>query len=103
MRNYKDSLEIEDMTSYFEGSDIKIRPGLTSWKIFTEDKSDNKKLVEIKSKDDELYEVNKNQIEETVFADDEETCKNLYKLQNCIRLFPHDNDTSIFLFQIYLF
>lgn len=82
------------MTSYFEGSDIKIRPGLTSWKIFTEDKADNKKLVEIKSKDDELYQLNKDKIEETVFGDDEETCRNIYKLQNCLRLFPHDNDTS---------
>jgi len=94
MRCYKDSLEIEDMRGYFEGSDIRIRPGLTSWKIFTEDKSDNKKFVEIKSKEDPLYEINKNLIEETVFGDDEETCRNVYKLQNCIRLFPHDNDTS---------
>jgi len=94
MRNYKDSLEIEDMTGYFKGSDIRIRPGLTSWKVFTEDKTNPKKLVEILSKDDELYQLNKNFIEETVFGDNEEICKNVYKLQNCIRLFPHDNDTS---------
>lgn len=94
MRNYKDSLEIVDMRSYFEGSNIKIRPGLTKWKIFTEDKENPKNLVEITSKNDELYEKNKTLIEESCFAEDEETCRNIFKLQNCIRLFPHDNDTS---------
>ena len=82
MRNLKGSLEIEDMSGHFEGSDIRIRPGLTTWKIFTEDKADANTLVEIKSKNDELYQINKALIEETCFPDDEETCRNVYKLYN---------------------
>lgn len=101
MRQHKDCLEIVDMRSYFDGSDIKIRPGLITWKIFTEDKQNPKNLIEITSKNDELFEKNKNLIEESCFPDDEETCRNIFKLQNCIRLFPHDNDTSNYIFYHY--
>jgi 16S rRNA C967 or C1407 C5-methylase (RsmB/RsmF family) len=97
MRNYNDSLEIVNMSQYFQsGSDIKSHEGLTSWKILVETKEDNKKFIEIVNKDDENYKIYKDTIDETCFPSDEETNRNVYKLQNCIRLFPHDSDTSGF-------
>lgn len=96
MKKNKGSLEIQDMNRYFEGSCIKIRPGLTTWKILTEDKSDNKKLIEIKDINDSNYTKYKDLIDSTCFPGDEEELKKVQKLENCIRLFPHDNDTSKF-------
>lgn len=96
MKLFGDSLEIVDTKQFFVGSDIKIRPGLTTWKIFTEDKADNANLIEIKNTEDPLYAVNKEMIDASCFAKDEETSRLQYKLQNCIRLFPHDSDTSGF-------
>ena len=101
MRIYKDKLEILDMRSYFTGSDIRIREGLTNWKVYTEDKENNKELIEIPSKDHPLYQLNKNIIEESCFPDDEKINKEVYKLDNCIRLFPHDNDTSKIINKIF--
>lgn len=94
MKTHKDNLEICDMRSYFSGSDIRIRDGLTNWKVYTEDKDNYQNLVEIPNKDHPLYEMHKEKIEESCFAEDEKTNREIYKLQNCIRLFPHDNDTS---------
>ena len=94
MRTHKDTLEILDMRSLFTGSDIRIREGLTNWKVLTEDKQNPENLIEIPSKDHPLYESNKMHIEESCFPDDEKTNEEIYKLKNCIRLFPHDNDTS---------
>merc|ERR1712032_18492 len=34
LRTYKDKLEIVDMKYIFENSDVKIREGLTNWKVF---------------------------------------------------------------------
>jgi multisite-specific tRNA:(cytosine-C5)-methyltransferase len=101
MRHYGDSLEIVDMSDRFQGSDIKIRPGLTSWKVMIESKEDYAKIIEIPSKDDKLYLQHNQLIEESCFPDSEETNKNVYKLQNCIRLFPHDSDTSGFFITMF--
>jgi hypothetical protein len=94
MRLNKDKLEILNMKNYFTGSDIIIRDGLTNWKVFTEDKENYQNLVEIPDKNHPLFQLNKDKIEESCFPDDEKTNSEIYKLNNCIRLFPHDNDTS---------
>jgi hypothetical protein len=103
MRTYKDKIEILDMKSYFIGSDIRIREGLTNWKIYTEDKENYNKLVEIPNKDHPLYQLNKDKIEESCFPDDKKTNTEIYKLNNCIRFFPHDNDTSKYFILFYFF
>ena len=103
MRTHGEYLEIMDMSEVFVGSNIKNRPGLTTWKVYVDDKSDttNTKLVEIKSKEDPIYEGFKDSIDESCFPPaDEEVSKN-YKLQNCVRLFPHDSDTSGFFITVF--
>ena len=55
------------------------RNGLVNWKVYTEDKEDNKKLIEVKDKNDPKFKENSNIIDPTVFPDDIETMKNLYK------------------------
>jgi len=101
MRIHKDKLEILDMRNYFTGCDIRIREGLTDWKVYTEDKEDYQKLVEIPNVNHPLYQLNKDKIEQSCFPDDEKTNTEIYKLNNCIRLFPHDNDTSGFFITIF--
>ena len=96
MREYKGCLEIVEISQYFKNCDVIARKGLVKWKVFTEDKNDNKKLIEILGKDDENYLDYRNIINPTVFPDDESTMKNVIKTQNCVRIFPHDSDTSNF-------
>jgi len=93
-KNYE-FLEILDMREYFTGSsDAKFHPGLTNWKVFIEESKENKdKLIEIKSAQDPLYDKYKSNIHESCFPQDEETLKK-YGIQNCIRILPHDCDTS---------
>jgi multisite-specific tRNA:(cytosine-C5)-methyltransferase len=100
MRQFKDNLEIVDMNNYFNGSDIKVRPGLTNWKVMVESNEDKSKILEITSKTDKLYETYSNLVEESCFPDNEDTNSNVYRLQNCIRLFPHDSDTSGFFITV---
>jgi hypothetical protein len=59
-----------------------------------EDKEDKKKLIEIKSINDENYIKYKDLIEPSCFPGEEKELRESQKLENCIRLFPHDNDTS---------
>ena len=75
-----------------------FRPGLNKWKVMVEDKNDFTKLIEIK-KDDSIYEQYKDLIEESCFAGNEIELNN-FKIQNCIRLFPHDSDTSGFFITV---
>ena len=88
-------LEIVDMTSAFNGTDIKPHHGLSQWKVFVEDKNKKDSLIEIPNKDDPLYQEYKDTIEPTCFPPTEEEVKKM-NLSNCIRLFPHDSDTSGF-------
>ena len=83
-----------NISEFFKGSDVVARNGLTHWKIYTEDKEDNKTLIEVKDKNDPKFKENSNIIDPTVFPEDEETMRNIYKTQNCCRIFPHDSDTS---------
>lgn len=94
MRLYKGCLEIVNISEFFKDCDVVARNGLVNWKVYTEDKEDNKKLIEVKDKNDPKFKENSNIIDPTVFPDDIETMKNLYKTQNCVRIFPHDSDTS---------
>lgn len=96
MRCTNGNLEILDQTECFEGSDIRIRQGLTKWKVLVETPGDNTKLVEVT---DENYETFKELIVKSCFPQDEETLKN-YGLEKCIRLFPHDSDTSGFFITV---
>lgn len=88
-------LEIVDMTKAFDGTDIKPHHGLDQWKVFIEDKNNKGSLLEIKSKEDPLYNEYKDTIEPTCFPPTNEEAKKM-NLGNCIRLFPHDSDTSGF-------
>lgn len=101
MKAHGDCLEILDMSNYFEGSDIKIRQGLTKWKVMIESKEDNKVLIELQGTNDPLYEAYKDIIEPSCFAGSETVLRNEYNLQNCIRLFPHDSDTSGFFITVF--
>lgn len=106
MKTYSNSLEIVDMSDMFgTGSDIRSHPGLLKWKVMIEDKEDNKKLIEIKSKEDPLFQDYKDKIEDSCFgpANEDELTKaeKVYKIQNCIRLFPHDSDTSGFFITMF--
>ena len=103
MRTHGDSLEILDMSEVFVGSHIKNRPGLLSWKVYVDDKSDtsNTKLIEIKNIEDPIYEEFKEFVEKTCFPPENEDIAKNYKLQNCIRLFPHDSDTSGFFITVF--
>lgn len=103
MRTYGNNLEVVDLRSAFEGSDIKCHPGLLTWKVYIDDKlnKNNNNLLEIKNKDDPEYQNYKDLIDESCFPSDQKTNKNLFKLQNCIRLFPHDSDTSGFFITVF--
>jgi multisite-specific tRNA:(cytosine-C5)-methyltransferase len=57
---------------------------------------DNTKLVEV---NDDNYENYKELIVKSCFPQDEETLKK-YGLEKCIRLFPHDSDTSGFFITV---
>lgn len=100
MKQYEGCLDIVDMSTAFIGSDIKAHPGLLTWKIFVDNKHDQNKLLEIPSKEDPIYQEYKEIVEESCFAPDIETAKK-YKLNNCIRLFPHDSDTSGFFITVF--
>ena len=54
MREFEGELEVQDVTQLFSNSDLKIRRGLTNWKVMIENKNDESKLIEIKGKDDLL-------------------------------------------------
>jgi multisite-specific tRNA:(cytosine-C5)-methyltransferase len=103
MRTHGDTLEIVDMSEVFVGSQIKNRPGLLSWKVYVDDKSDasNTKLIEIKNIEDPIYEEFKEFVEKSCFPPESEDIAKKYKLQNCIRLFPHDSDTSGFFITVF--
>lgn len=103
MRTHGDQLEIVDMSEVFVGSQIKNRPGLLTWKVYVDDKNDttNTKLIEIKNKEDPVYEEFKEMVEESCFPPESEEISKKYKLQNCIRLFPHDSDTSGFFITVF--
>jgi 16S rRNA C967 or C1407 C5-methylase (RsmB/RsmF family) len=96
MRQYPDSLEILDMSHVFENSDIKSRPGLLNWKVMVDDKEDNKKLVELTKPGDHAY---KDIVEDSCFPPEILSAEK-FKLKNCIRLFPHDSDTSGFFITV---
>merc|ERR1712151_832452 len=81
MRTFKDKLEIVDMKNYFTNSDVKVREGLTSWKVYVDDKENRGSLIEIPSKDSEIYDKYKSLIDESCFCEDEKTNKEIYKLQ----------------------
>ena len=97
MRQYGDSLEILDMSSHFDGSDIKDRKGLLTWKVMVDDKTDNKNLLELTHPEGHNY---KDIVEDSCFPPDLATAEK-FKLQNCIRLFPHDSDTSGFFITVF--
>jgi 16S rRNA C967 or C1407 C5-methylase (RsmB/RsmF family) len=104
MKSHEHELEILDMTELSINSHINFRRGLTTWKVFIDDKSDksNKNLIEIKNKEDPLITTSlKDLIEDSYFPPDEHTANNIYKLQNCVRLFPHDSDTSGFFITVF--
>lgn len=100
MRENNGTLEIQDMSWAFKDSDIKIRQGLTTWKILAEEVNNKSNLIEL-NKNDELYgKFYKSYIEESCFPSEENVNRNIFQLHNCIRLFPHDSDTSGFFITV---
>ena len=95
MRNFSKNgeLEILDVKSAFQGTDIIPHPGLDNWTVMIEDKEDKNKLNIIKDINDPLYIENKNIISESCFAQGD--IKN-FGLEKCNRFFPNDSDTSGF-------
>lgn len=88
-------LEVVNMSHAFYSTDIKHHNGLINWKVFIEDQNEKSKLVEIKDVNDPLYNEYKDKIDSTCFPPTESEAKTM-NLNNCIRLFPHDSDTSGF-------
>ena len=70
MRNFSKNgeLEILDVKSEFQGTDIIPHLGLDNWTVMIEDKEDKNKLNIIKDINDPLYIENKNIISESCFA-----------------------------------
>ena len=95
MRNFSKNgeLEILDVKSAFQGTNIIPHPGLDNWTVMIEDKKDKNKLNIIKDINDPLYIENKNIISESCFAQGD--IKN-FGLEKCNRFFPNDSDTSGF-------
>ena len=100
MREFNGEIEIQDVSKLFENCQVKARHGLTDWKIIVENKANDKELIEIKSKEDPLIKEYKHMVEESCFPDSKEYMEKVYKIQNCVRIFPHDSDTSITLYYI---
>ena len=95
MRTYSKNgeLEILDVKSAFNNTDIKPHNGLENWTVMYEDKNDKMKLNIIKDINDPLFIENKNIIMSTCFPQND--IKN-FNLKNCNRFFPNDSDTSGF-------
>jgi hypothetical protein len=97
MREYEGEIELVDVSKHFEGCDVKMRKGLTHWKVIVENKKAEKELLEISSKEDPLLKEYKQMVEESAFPESQKIMENLFFIQNCVRIFPHDSDTSISL------
>jgi hypothetical protein len=95
MREYEGEIEILDVSKSFENCHVKCRSGLTDWKVIVENKTNDKELVEITSKEDLLLKEYKHMVEESCFPESKAIMEKLYNIQNCVRIFPHDSDTSI--------
>ena len=91
MRENEGKLQIVDCSALFEGSDIKIRQGLLEWKVYKEKEGE---LVEAK-----LEEVD-DKLEKSKFAGEKEELKAM-GLNNCMRILPHDSDTSGFFITLF--
>ena len=94
MREYIGELEVLDVSHLFTYCDVKIRRGLTNWKVMIENANCEKELIHIKSKEDEAFKNYKNIIEESCFPDSVDLMEKIYKIQNCVRILPHDSDTG---------
>ena len=88
-------LEIVDLKEAFKDSDIKPHNGLLHWKMYIESKKDKKQIIEIKDINDDNYQYYKDTIDESCFPPTLDEAKK-FKLHNCVRLLPHDSDTSGF-------
>ena len=98
MRNYNkdDELEIINTHKYFEGTDIKIHDGLEKWKVFVEKNDDKNKIIDVDEiNENDFNKYYKNIIDKDCFPPKLDELKTL-QLKNCVRLFPHDSDTSGF-------
>lgn len=94
MREFKGELEVQDVTQHFTNCDLKIRRGLTNWKVLTENKDNESELIEIKGKDDLILKDYKHIIEQSCFPDSKELMEKSYNIHNCVRILPHDSDTG---------
>lgn len=96
LRLFPNEIELVDCSELFNVEDvgIKIREGLTSWKVFIEDPKDYSQIVEVNSIESELAKKNSDLIIESCFnrLDDNKRIE----LKKCIRILPHDSDTSGF-------
>lgn len=97
LRIFPDEIELIDCSEYFnkENVSIKKREGLTSWKVYveSEDPKDNT-LLEVENINSDLYKKNTTLIAESCFNNLDE--KRSQELKKCIRILPHDSNTSGF-------
>ena len=95
MREFEGELEVLDVTEHFTNCDVQMRKGLTKWKVMIENKNNEKELLEIKGKDDPIFKDYKYIVEESCFPQDIDKMEKHFKIQNCVRILPHDSDTGI--------
>lgn len=99
LRLYPTQLEIVNCSHLFENDNknslkMKVRQGLVNWDVYLEQQDDRSKLVKV-DKNSELHLQYKQLIPDSCFNCLED--KNLInQLRNCVRIFPHDSDTSGF-------
>lgn len=106
LQKYGDSLELVDCSSLLGGFfslyplDFKVRDGVTHWKVLDDAERipDNKGtegfFVEYKTYE-EVPESRQKYVKDTMFCHEtEEAMLTQYKINRCVRVFPHDQDTS---------
>jgi 16S rRNA C967 or C1407 C5-methylase (RsmB/RsmF family) len=96
LKTCSNEIEIVDCSHLFSGSDISIkaREGLTNWKLYVENPQNKEELIEIPNKECEMYKKHEGLISETCF--NTLPIDKAEELKKCIRILPHDSDTSGF-------
>lgn len=93
LKEFYNEIEIVDCSREFENTDIKIREGLTNWNVYI-DNPNNKDDILLVEKDSELHLNNISHIPYSCFNN--LSIENSNELKKCIRIMPHDSDTSGF-------
>lgn len=95
LRLYPNEIEVVDCSSSFDDTSIiKVREGLTDWKLYIENPENKEELVEVKDIESPMYKKHCQSISESCFNRLDN--KQKIELKKCIRILPHDSDTSGF-------